>query len=214
MVAEVLLSKRRRREIRGEMKRILTSLDSRWIEAASHEVCLNLSRLVDEEISEDIEHVLAWASFFPGEVDISAFINQQLDKRRIYLPRVLPNNSMSFISIGKDWLNNMEAGNFGIPEPGLSSGEVYDYRWARQTAVITPGLAFDKSGARLGRGGGYYDRFFANEGMMNSIKIGVCWSLQLDQELPVESHDVFMDWICHERSALKTGFSFDEDFDE
>jgi 5-formyltetrahydrofolate cyclo-ligase len=208
------MSRKKRKEIRSEMSRIISRLDDRWIAAASRELSGRLGKLIDEELPDQIEHVLAWMSFFPGEVDLTAFIDEQLDKRRIYLPRTLPDRSMSFISIGKDWLTAMQTGQFGIPEPGTASGDVYDPSWARETAVITPGLAFDKEGGRLGRGAGYYDRFFASPPMMDSFKVGVCWSLQLVSEIPLESHDVTMDWICHEEGWIKSGFTYDEDFDE
>lgn len=208
------MSRKRRKEIRSEMNRIISRLDQRWLQAASRELCANLSRLIEEELNDDVEHVLAWVSFFPGEVDLSSFINQQLDKRRIYLPRMLPDRSMTFISIGKDWLSSMQSSEIGILEPGSHSGETFDLKWARETVVITPGLAFDKEGGRLGRGGGYYDRFFARGPMMQSTKIGACWSLQMGEEIPVESHDVIMDWVCHERGWVKTSFAFEDDFDE
>lgn len=208
------MSRKKRKEMRSAMDRILSRLDQRWLLAASHELCGHLSKLIDTELTEEVEHILAWVSFFPGEVDLSSFINQQLDKRKIYVPRILPDKSMTFLSIGKDWLSSMQSGHFGIPEPGTSSGQPYDLAWARETVVLTPGLAFDRGGGRLGRGGGYYDRFFARPPMMESVKVGVCWSLQLDEEVPFESHDVMMDWICHERGWLKTGFKFEDDLDE
>lgn len=202
------------KELRREMRRILSSLDERWLQAASRELCVNLSKILNEEIPREIDHVLAWVSHFPGEVDLTDFINEQLDRRQIYLPRALPDRNMSFISIGKDWLTSVAAGQFGIPEPVATSGQIYDPKWAHETAVIVPGLAFDDQGSRLGRGGGYYDRFFSKPPMMQSIKIGVCWSLQLTKTISTESHDAIMDWVCHERGFLRSGFEYDDSFDE
>lgn len=211
---KVTVSQKKRKQLRGEMNRILSRLDRRWLAAASRELCAQLSTLIETEISEEIEHVLAWVSYFPGEVDLTSFIDQQIDKRKIYLPRALSDKSLAFISIGKNWLSSMEAGSYGIPQPGSGSGISYDLQWARETAVITPGLLFDREGGRIGRGGGYYDRFFARGPMMDSTKIGVGWSLQIVDLLPTESHDVFMDWVCHERGFIRTGFGFEEDEDE
>jgi 5-formyltetrahydrofolate cyclo-ligase len=196
------------------MSRILSRLDKRWLRAASRQLCANLNRIIETEIAQDVEHILAWVSFFPGEVDLTSFIDRQLDHRKIYLPRALPDRSMTFLSIGKDWLSSMQSGQFGIPEPGTDSGQAYNLDWARETVVITPGLAFDKEGGRLGRGGGYYDRFFARGRMVEATKVGVCWTLQIGDLVPVESHDVTMDWICHERGWLRTGVRFEDDFDE
>ncbi|MBX7143664.1 MAG: 5-formyltetrahydrofolate cyclo-ligase [Oligoflexia bacterium] len=196
------------------MKKVLGRLDDRWLQAASRELCAQLTRLVETEIPRDIEHVLAWVSFFPGEVDLSKFITEQLDKRNVYLPRTLPDHSMNFISIGKDWMGRMESGHLGIPEPGEQSGKLYEPAWSHQTLVVVPGLAFDSQGSRLGRGGGFYDRFFARPPMIESVKVGVCWKLQIVESVPTESHDMMIDWICHEEGWVRTGFEEDDSFDQ
>jgi 5-formyltetrahydrofolate cyclo-ligase len=196
------------------MKKILARLDERWLTVASREVSEQLTTILDVDIPQEIEHILAWVSHFPGEVDLSEFISEQLDKRSVYLPRSLADRSMSFVSVGKDWVNSMESGHFGIPEPSSETGVLYDFANAPQTVVIVPGLAFDATGNRVGRGGGYYDRFLARAGMQPAIKIGVCFSLQMIPKVPSRSHDITMDWVCHERAALRTSLDYDDRYDE
>lgn len=70
-------------------------------------------------------------------------------------------------------------------------------------AVIVPGLAFDASGHRLGRGAGVYDRFLATL-PPTTRKIGVIPELRLVPSLPTEPHDVRMDAIVTERRMLPT----------
>ena len=60
---------------------------------------------------------------------------------------------------------------------------------------VIPGLSFDKTGHRLGRGKGYYDRALAG---FNGKKIGVCFNVSVCEELPHESHDVAVDKIVTE----------------
>jgi 5-formyltetrahydrofolate cyclo-ligase len=57
--------------------------------------------------------------------------------------------------------------------------------------VLTPGLAFDRLGHRLGRGGGYYDRFFAemDAAGRDYAALGLCMECQLVDEVPVEEFD-------------------------
>ena len=74
------MGNRAKKELRLEMKRIVSSLDKRWLKAASFEICQRLSALLDNELGPGIRHVLAWTSFFPGEADLSAFIGEQLEK--------------------------------------------------------------------------------------------------------------------------------------
>lgn len=186
------------------MKRIVSSLDKRWIKAASGELCEQLVTLLDREVSSEIRHVLAWTSFFPGEADLSIFISEQLERRRVYLPRVLADGSMTFLSINRDWLTNVESGPLGIPEPSQGSGDLYDPSDAPETVVIVPGLAFDAAGNRLGRGKGAYDGFLRKPHISEALKVGVCWMLQMVNAVPCESHDVAMDFVCHERAYLRT----------
>lgn len=59
--------------------------------------------------------------------------------------------------------------------------------------ILTPGMAFDRSGHRLGRGKGFYDRFLKTT--CRSYKVGICFPYQLLDNLPVTPHDVPMDSI-------------------
>ena len=67
--------------------------------------------------------------------------------------------------------------------------------------VLVPGLGFSKDGHRLGRGGGYYDRWLES---FEGKKIGLCFEAQLLQELPTESHDVVMDLVITEKRVLSS----------
>ena len=193
----------KRRQIRSEMFSIMSSLDERWLRAASGELCRHLSGLIEESFASRISVILAWTSFFKGEPDLSSFISEQLEKRVVYLPRSLPDLSMSFISVGRNWGETIEAGPYGILEPGAASGEAYTPDLAKRSAVIVPGVAFDRQGNRLGRGKGYYDRFLGMPEMESAVKIGVSWTLQITEEIPVHSHDVRMDWVCTEDGFFK-----------
>jgi 5-formyltetrahydrofolate cyclo-ligase len=58
--------------------------------------------------------------------------------------------------------------------------------------ILVPGLAFTAAGARLGRGGGFYDRYLPG---VRGTKIGVCFAEQLLDELPSEAHDHEVDIV-------------------
>ncbi len=62
---------------------------------------------------------------------------------------------------------------------------------------LVPGLAFTKSGARLGRGGGYYDRLLPRRSS-TSTAMGVCFALQLIDSIPGEPHDHDVDAVITE----------------
>jgi len=67
--------------------------------------------------------------------------------------------------------------------------------------ALIPCVACDKAGMRLGRGGGYYDRFLAAGGF---TKAAVCRQALLQEELPVEAHDQRVDYIITEAGLYAT----------
>lgn len=80
-------------------------------------------------------------------------------------------------------------GAHGVPEPPqrAESADPADLR-----LLLVPGLAFTRSGDRLGTGAGYFDRFLARLGEEGHkpITIGLAYRAQVLDELPVELHDV------------------------
>lgn len=80
-------------------------------------------------------------------------------------------------------------GKYRIPEP---VGPLFtDY--SSISIAFIPGMAFDRTGHRLGRGKGYYDRLLARPEMAHAVKVGVCFDFQLLDEVPAEPHDCMMD---------------------
>jgi 5-formyltetrahydrofolate cyclo-ligase len=67
--------------------------------------------------------------------------------------------------------------------------------------VVTPGLGFDRRGNRLGRGGSYYDRFFANT-ELKAIKCGLGFAEQLVDTVPVVDHDVPVDLLVTDKEIV------------
>lgn len=67
--------------------------------------------------------------------------------------------------------------------------------------VVAPGLAFDSQGNRLGRSGGYYDRFFASE-HLNAKKCGFAFSQQIVDSVPIEEHDERVDFLVTDEGVV------------
>lgn len=193
------------------MKRVLASLDRRWLTAASSNLSSQLGKLVDSGIGREVEHVLAFTSAFPGEVDLTSFVGFQMERRKVYLPFIDQNDKLTFVKISGNWLENLQTGPHGILQPTWSAENEYQAVEAESTVVIVPGLAFDRDGNRLSRDRGQYDIFMARPQLHAALKIGVGWSLQLVDEVPSESHHIMMDWLCHERGVICSTKRFDED---
>ena len=83
---------------------------------------------------------------------------------------------------------------FGIREPlPTSVPGTNDF----PALIITPGLAFDRQARRLGRGGGYYDRFFAelDNSSLEYYAMGLCMDFQLIDKVPADENDKNMHGI-------------------
>jgi 5-formyltetrahydrofolate cyclo-ligase len=67
--------------------------------------------------------------------------------------------------------------------------------------ILVPGLAFSKDRHRLGRGGGFFDRLLGGRGS-GAFKLGICFSFQILDAIPIEAHDILMDAIATEDRVL------------
>jgi 5-formyltetrahydrofolate cyclo-ligase len=70
--------------------------------------------------------------------------------------------------------------------------------------VVTPALGFDNQGNRLGRGGAYYDRFFANDGL-KALRCGFAFSEQLVDAVPVTEQDQPVDMLVTDEGIVHFG---------
>jgi 5-formyltetrahydrofolate cyclo-ligase len=88
---------------------------------------------------------------------------------------------------------------FGAAEP--SGGRVIPP--VEIDVIVTPGVAFDRAGARVGYGGGYYDRFFP-KARVDALRAGIAFDVQVVEEpLPRGSFDLPLDVLVTERRTLR-----------
>ena len=111
------------------------------------------------------------------------------------LPRMLPGRQMEVRSY-KPGCEMVKAA-FGIEEPGESCPvipkEAVDF-------VLTPAVAYDERGYRMGFGGGYYDRWL--EGFCG-VTVGLCRNRVLREEVPVESHDAHVNAVITDTRVIR-----------
>ena len=109
----------------------------------------------------------------------------QRDGKRVAVPKVEADRMVVY------WLDDLEqvqAGYRGIPEPYGTEPLADD----PTALVLTPGLAFDPQGHRMGYGGGFYDRFLAAE---PHPTIALCYDFQLLPCLETEQYDMPVDVV-------------------
>jgi 5-formyltetrahydrofolate cyclo-ligase len=91
---------------------------------------------------------------------------------------------------------------WGIKEPLVNTPSV-EYN-LQPGCILVPGVAFDLNRARLGYGGGYYDKFFSNLNKLNVnlFKLALALDLQIVQKVPCEQHDLPVDLIITETRVI------------
>ena len=132
----------------------------------------------------------------PSEVDLIGL--SSLERCRIVIPRVETATTMSVRVYDAE---HLEKHRLGFEQPASSATEVSP---DDIDVVLLPGLVFDRSGGRLGRGRGYYDRFV--EGLPEAtVRIGVTTESSVVDVVPMDDHDQSVDWIVTEASIRRTG---------
>jgi len=125
-----------------------------------------------------------------GELPTAALLMAAWEAgKRVALPR-MENGRMVMRLVTST--TPLAQGAFGIQEPPATATEVIP---SELNLVLTPGLAFDLKGGRLGQGGGDYDRLLAAVGP-NCTKVGWCYDFQIIEGVPVEPHDQRVDLIA------------------
>lgn len=178
-------------EARTRAKALRTALDRRMAGAA-----------MDRQLSalpcwHRAEAVLAFAAL-PDEPDTGPLLARALaEGKRLFLPRVTGKTTMEWVEIPA--LALLTPGAFGIPEPPahLPAAELPQ----NATLALIPCLAASPDGVRLGRGGGYYDRFLAH---YKGGRMLLCPASLLLPELPADSWDIRFspDEILTEKGTL------------
>ena len=139
------------------------------------------------------------ASYVPirSEIDPSAMLREaRADGRVLALPAITGPTAIVF----RRWVpgESLIGGRFGTRAPALSAPIV------EPDLILLPLVAFDRSGARLGYGRGFYDRAIAvlhAHGRRPRL-VGIAFSVQEVPRIPREPHDIRLDWIVTETETL------------
>ena len=139
---------------------------------------------------------------FQNEASPTPFLCHAFNGSKIIaLPKINADN-MDFYACNES--TQFEKNQYGIFEP--KNARLLDLVVAENASknwlIVVPGIAFTKDGRRLGRGKGYYDRFFSNVRNICTL-VGFCHSIQLVDDIPTETHDVVMDYVVTEQGIIK-----------
>ncbi len=155
------------------------------------------SKAIQKRLEEtDVFHGASCVALYnaiAGEVQTMGLLERWYEKKQLLLPRVV-GEDLSFSPY--KGVEALKVGAFGIMEPDDLEAEVA----AKDIdLVIVPGVAFDRGLNRLGRGGGYYDRWLSS---LDVPTIGLCFNFQLMDAIPTEAFDKKMDMIITEKEII------------
>lgn len=152
-----------------------------------------LNRLAKFKIFRDSKEFFTYLSH-KGEVSTDLLIDKFFGKKKIIVPKV--RNSKICLFELKDKYQ-FEKGRFGIREPKVCLPKK---NWKEIDIAIIPGIAFDKSGHRIGFGRGYFDKFLKK---LHCTTIGLAYELQIIDKVPAQPYDVPVEYIITERRLIK-----------
>lgn len=156
------------------------------------EIC---QKIINSQEYKKASLILAYSAL-SDEVDLSELLGNAFAQGKIVALPVVNGDEMNFFLTSSTSL--LEKGAFGIMEPSKTSENLIGSESILEnTLVLVPGRAFTKAGKRLGRGKGYYDKWFSTmEDKANQlVKWGICFPCQLVDDLPSDENDIPMDQV-------------------
>jgi 5-formyltetrahydrofolate cyclo-ligase len=172
-----------KQNLRAVLSEARSSLSAAYIGALSTRV---QQRVLSSEAYLAATKIVLYAPL-GGEVETALIAADALrSHRRLYYPIVNREHRRIRLRAVSD-LSELAPGAFGILEPAavgaLEAGEL-----GPAALVCVPGVTFTPAAARLGRGGGYYDRLLAALSA-EAVTVGLGYSFQLIDRLPEQLHD-------------------------
>lgn len=192
MPAELLDIRVEKNKLREQYKNIRANIENK--EAKDLKIKNKLSNLW---AYREAERVFAYVSM-GTEVSTFEIIKMSLQKgKKVAVPYCVPGTrELRFYYINS--LDDLESGTFGVLEPKTDKCEIAT---DHSGICIVPGLAFDRSGHRLGYGKGYYDRFLNS---FNGCTVGLTYQDCITEKLPSGRYDVKIDIIIYEGGFIRT----------
>ncbi|MGA3170511.1 MAG: 5-formyltetrahydrofolate cyclo-ligase [Chthoniobacteraceae bacterium] len=181
-----------KQSLRLNARKLLADLSFEARATASTGICRQIMALPEWAAAQTVALYVPQ----PTEPDLMALLGA--DGKRCCFPRVRGDDELDFHECHSPGL--LRPGRWRLLEPEPERCPIVP-----DTGInlfLIPGLAFTRSGGRLGRGSGFYDRFLKRADA-RAAKIGVCFHPQLVPSLPLEDHDRNMDMVLTEAEIIR-----------
>ena len=185
-----------KRALRQTMRRLESQLSARYRSESSRAICARLLAMPEYQAARSV-FCFVGTGF---EIDTRPILTHALETgKRVCVPLCTGKGIMELREITA--LTDLAPGVYGIPEPDAARCPAVDAD--EVDFAVLPCLSCNCLGHRLGRGGGYYDRFLAR---YRGGTVLLCREKLLRQEIPLEPHDYPVPWVLTEACLYEDGF--------
>lgn len=159
-------------------------------------------RIIEHFIFSDFfkhnENMMLYASY-DNEIPTQVILNRALESgKTVALPACIPENHQIAVT-HLQRMDDLVPGHYNIPEIPAENRSLIDT--SALDLVLVPGIAFTKDGARLGYGGGYYDRFLPTLSE-SCITVSIIRKDFIYDRLPTDAHDQAVDYLISEEGII------------
>ncbi|HSW00855.1 MAG TPA: 5-formyltetrahydrofolate cyclo-ligase [Sedimentisphaerales bacterium] len=181
-------------ELRSRLRACLIAMSAEQRKEKSRQACRNL---VATELFQNASIIMLFLSL-PHEVDTSDAILQawQLGKT-VAVPKISWQQRHMIPVRIQSLDTGFSTGSWGLRNP--TTGVPIPF--GQIDLVVTPGLGYDRKGNRLGRGGSYYDRFFANKDLA-ATRCGLAFAEQVMESIPTTESDEPVEWLVTDEEVV------------
>ncbi|MCK4851114.1 MAG: 5-formyltetrahydrofolate cyclo-ligase [Phycisphaerae bacterium] len=167
--------------IRRELRRHLAAMKDGLRQELSARACEVLLSLPEFRRAAT---VMAYIPL-PDELDISPALQAAWEQGKVVvMPRIIWEEHELRPIVTHNLEEDLTASRHGLREPAGSE----ELSLSKIDLAIVPAVGFDRRGHRMGRGGGFYDRFLAQP-QLRASTVGITFEKQILKELPILSHD-------------------------
>ncbi|MBQ6974978.1 MAG: 5-formyltetrahydrofolate cyclo-ligase [Selenomonadaceae bacterium] len=174
-----------KKNLRREIKSRLATLSADEKLILSHAV---IEKFLAHPAYKNSQIIMAYFST-AEEIQLQEFFSAAFNDGKILAVPFIEGREM-YAAILPD-IDAAEVGAYGILTVKSSVRKIIDAE--KINCIVTPGLAFDANFNRLGKGGGFYDKFLSRA--VNAVKIALAYDNQIVENVPIEPHDVKVDFV-------------------
>lgn len=189
----------KKKQIRREILEIRNDLS---LEKKSNYDKLIANKFFESSYYREANNIFIYISY-GSEIDTKCIIARALKEgKNIYVPRTeFSTRLMNAVKINN--LNNLIESKYGALEPKKDKPFIDPNDL---DLIVVPGVAFDRSGGRIGYGAGFYDRYFKrinDENKSRIMKLVLAYDFQLIDKVPTDEEDVSVDAVMTEKQFVK-----------